>query len=99
MSSEQIVILLTQHLASKNSSRLPVLIVAAAYQTVANLTGENTKALQAHNAADKQTGAFGDIEITLSNDQNIVTVYEMKDKRVNKSDIEIAIKKIIGSKI
>jgi len=39
LSSEQIVILLTQHLASKNSSRLPVLIVAAAYQTVTDIIG------------------------------------------------------------
>ncbi len=99
LSSDQIVTLLTQHLASKNSSRLPVLIVAAAYQTVADIIGENIMPLQAHNAADEQTGAFGDIEVILPNDKNIVTSYEMKDKRVTKSDIEIAIKKIAKSKI
>ena len=99
LSSEQIVTLLTQHMASKNSSRLPVLIVAAAYETVTDLIGENISPLQAHNAADKQTGALGDIEIVLSNEQNIVTSYEMKDKRVTKSDIEIAINKIAKSGI
>ncbi|HED37972.1 MAG TPA: restriction endonuclease, SacI family, partial [Ignavibacteria bacterium] len=99
LSSEQIVTLLTQHLASKNSSRLPVLIIAAVYKTVADIIGENILPLQAHNAADEQTGSLGDVEITLVNDKNIVTSYEMKDKRVTKSDIEIAIKKIAKSKI
>ena len=99
LSSEQIVTLLQQHLACKNSSRLPVLIVAAAYKSVSDLIGEKIKHLHAHNAADKQTGAYGDIEVTLINDDNIVTSYEMKGKRVTKSDIEIAIKKIAESKI
>jgi DNA adenine methylase len=99
LSSEQIVTLLTQHLASKNSSRLPVLVVASAYQTVSDLIGENIKPLQAHNAADKQTGAFGDIEVVLQTENDVVTSYEMKDKRVTKSDIEIALKKIAQSKI
>lgn len=99
LSSEQIVTLLKQHLASKNSSRLPVLVIAAAYQTVSDLIGENIKPLQAHNAADKQTGAFGDVEVTLPTENDIVTSYEMKDKRVTKSDIEIALKKIAKSKI
>jgi len=99
LSSEQIVTLLTQHLSSKNSSRLPVLIIAAAYETIAELIGEDIKPLQAHNAADKQTGAFGDVEVILSNENNVVTSYEMKDKRVTKSDIEIAIKKIAKSKL
>ncbi len=82
LSSEQIVTLLTQHLASKNSSRLPVLIVAAAYLTVGEKIGERIKSLHTHNTADKQTGALGDIEVVLSNEENIVTCYEMKEKRV-----------------
>lgn len=99
LSSEQIVTLLLQHLACKNSSRLSVLIVAAAYNSVSDLIGEKINHLQAHNAADKQTGAYGDIEVTLINDDNIVTSYEMKNKRVTKSDIEIAINKIAESKL
>ncbi|MFQ5962760.1 MAG: restriction endonuclease, SacI family [Candidatus Scalinduaceae bacterium] len=99
LSSEQIVNLLQQHLACKNSSRLPILIVAAAYNSVSDLIGEKINDLQAHNAADKQTGAYGDVEVTLINDDNIVTSYEMKEKRITKSDIEIAIKKIAESKL
>ena len=99
LSTEQIVILLQQHLACKNSSRLPVLIVAAAYNSVSDLVKEEIKLLHSHNAADKQTGAYGDIEVTLANEDNIVTSYEMKAKRVTKSDIDIAIKKNSESKL
>lgn len=99
LSSEQIVTLLQQHLACKNSSRLPVLIVASAYNSVAEKISESIKPLQAHNAADKQTGAFGDVEIILENEDKIVTSYEMKAKLVTKSDIEIAINKIAESKL
>jgi hypothetical protein len=93
LSSEQIVTLLHQHLSCKNSSRLPVLIVAAAYSAVEVLIGEMTRPLYAHNAADKQTGSVGDIEVTLSNDEKVVSCYEMKDKRVTTNDINHALKK------
>jgi DNA adenine methylase len=93
-SSEDIVVLLSQHLDCKHSSRLPVLIVASAYQSVKEYTGEVNKKLEAHTAADKQTGSIGDVEIILTNDDKIVTCYEMKDKRVTKTDIDIAIHKI-----
>lgn len=98
LSTEEIVLLLTQHLNCKGSSRLPVLIVAAAYQTVKEKIGEINKILEAHNAADKQTGSIGDIEITLTNDDRIVTCYEMKDKRVTKTDIDIALQKLSKTK-
>lgn len=98
LSSEEIVTLLIQHLSSKNSSRLPVLIVAAAYEAVNVKLGEVGLPLQAHNAADKQTGSIGDVEITLTNDDKIVTCYEMKDKRVTKNDIDVAIQKISKAK-
>lgn len=94
LSSEEIVILLMQHLNCRGASRLPVLIVASAYQTVKEQIGEVNKCLEAHNAADKQTGSIGDIEIVLTNDDCIVTCYEMKDKRVTKTDIDVAIQKI-----
>ncbi|MCD4650204.1 MAG: restriction endonuclease, SacI family [Candidatus Cloacimonetes bacterium] len=74
------------------------MIVVAAYLSVSDLIGEKTKALQAHNAADKQTGAYGDIAVTLMNDNRIVTSYEMKRRSVTKSDINIAIKKFAESK-
>jgi hypothetical protein len=98
LSSEEIVILLTQHLNCKKSSRLPVLIVAAAYQAVKHKTGETSLALQAHNAADKQTGSIGDVEVTLINDDKIVTSYEMKDKRVTKNDIDHCLQKLSSTK-
>jgi len=94
LSSDDIVVLLSQHLDCKHSSRLPVLIVAAAYQSVRDRIGEVNKPLYAHNAADKQTGSIGDIEIILESDENVVTCYEMKDKRVTKSDIDVAIQKV-----
>lgn len=94
LSSEQTVTLLQQHLSSKNSSRLPVLIVTAAYLSVKDHVGETALPLQSHTAADRQTGSIGDVEITLVNDDKIITCYEMKDKRVTIVDIENALKKI-----
>lgn len=94
LASEEIVTLVIQHLNCKGASRLPVLIVASAYQTVKDQMGEANKLLLAHNAADRRTGAIGDVEITLINDDRIVTCYEMKDKRVTKTDIDVALQKI-----
>ncbi|MFN4145820.1 MAG: restriction endonuclease, SacI family [Runella sp.] len=98
LATEEIVTLLLQHLNCKGSSRLPVLIVASAYQTVKDQNGEVNKLLEAHNAADKQTGSIGDVEITLTNDDRIVTCYEMKDKRVTKTDIDVALQKLSKTK-
>jgi DNA adenine methylase len=94
LSSEGIVKLLQQHLACQHSSRLPVLIVAAAYQAVGGLLGERAKALTSHNAADVQTGAAGDVEISLTSDEQVRTVYEMKQKPVTVWDINRAIEKL-----
>lgn len=94
LSSEETVKLIEQHLALKNAARLPVLVIAAAYTAVASRLGENVLRLNAHNAADKQTGATGDVEITLANDDKVITTYEMKDKAVTMADIDIAIGKI-----
>lgn len=98
LATEEIVTLLAQHLNCKGSSRLPVLIVASAYQTIKDQIGEINKLLEAHNAADKQTGSIGDVEITFINDDRIVTCYEMKDKRVTKTDIDIALQKLSKTK-
>jgi hypothetical protein len=85
------------HLKSKNSSRLPVLVVAAAYQVVGDKVDERLLPLRAHNAADEQTGAMGDVEICLANEDNVVTVYEMKKKRVTPDDINRALQKIASA--
>lgn len=94
-SSESIINLINQHLACKNSSRLPVLIVAAAYQAVGKYLAEKILPLNAHNTADLQTKSMGDVEVCLVGDDAVVTVYEMKMKRVTIDDIDIAVTKII----
>ncbi|MBE7557429.1 restriction endonuclease, SacI family [bacterium] len=94
LSSEDTVQLIEQHLALKHSSRLPVLVVAAAYRAASERLGEKVLRLHAHTAADKQTGAIGDVEITLLGDNKVVTTYEMKDKPVTTGDVDIAIQKI-----
>ncbi len=99
LSSEEITTLLVQHLQCKGSSRLPVLMFAAAYQSVQPFFQEEAKPLKAHNAADKQTGAIGDIEITLTNEDRTVTCYEMKKKRVTTDDIFVCVEKIGKQKV
>lgn len=94
LSSEGIVSLISQHLNLPGSSRLPVLLVAAAYVAAESQIGERVKVLNAHNAADIQTGALGDVEITLENEDEVVTSYEMKDKTVTVEDINRAIQKL-----
>lgn len=95
LSAEAIVTLMDQHLASRGASRLPVLIVAAAYMAVSPYLGEQILPLEAHNAADSQTNALGDVQVILANDDRIVTCYEMKMKRVTINDIDQALQKII----
>ena len=94
LSSEAIVTLITQHLACKKASRLPVLIVAAAYHAAETRLAERMLPLNPHNAADLQTGSLGDVEICLVGDDSVVTAYEMKMKRVTQEDIDTAVTKI-----
>ena len=94
LSSEDIVTLIEQHLKSPNSSRLPVLVVAAAYEAAKDFLGEKILPLEGHNAADKQTQSLGDVHITLIDEDEVVTAYEMKAKRVTQNDLDIAILKI-----
>jgi DNA adenine methylase len=94
LASEAIITLIQQHLLTKGASRLPVLVVAAAYQVVSPQLGETVLALMPHNAADQRTGAFGDLQITLMNDDRVVTVYEMKFRRMSVHDIEVSVHKL-----
>jgi hypothetical protein len=98
LSAETIVNLIQQHLSCKNSSRLPVLIVAAAYEAAGQRLAECLLPLQPHNAADFQTGSIGDLEICLTADDAVVTAYEMKMKRITREDIDIALTKIAKAK-
>ncbi|MEB3228625.1 MAG: restriction endonuclease, SacI family [Synechocystis sp.] len=94
LSSEDIINLIEKHMSLKGTSRLSVLAVAAAYQSAEEFLGERVLALQPHNAADIQTGALGDVEITLIADDEVITSYEMKNKRVTCEDIDRALKKL-----
>ncbi len=71
-----------------------MLIVTAAYQAASSLLGEHAKVLSSHNAADEQTGAAGDVEICLTSDDKVRTVYEMKQKPVTIWDINRGIEKL-----
>lgn len=95
LSAEAIVTLIEQHLQCPRSSRLPVLVVAAAYRTAEKYLGERGLPLQSHTAADEMTGALGDLEITLVDDDNVITSYEMKMKRVSRGDIDRALQKVV----
>ena len=97
ISSEGIVTLIGQHLACPHSSRLPVLVVAAAYTAAGEQLRERILPLNAHNAADTQTGSVGDVEICVIGENSIVTAYEMKMKRVTRDDIDTAVTKIASS--
>lgn len=97
LSSEDIVNLIEKHMSLKGTSRLSVLVVAAAYQSAEEFLGERVLTLQAHNAADIQTGALGDVEITLIADDEVITSYEMKNKRVSREDIDRALQKLLLS--
>ena len=99
LSAEEIVTLVTQHLHLPNTSRLPVLVVAAAYEAGGVQFGERIRPLESHNAADKQTGSIGDVEVTLIGDDQIVAGYEMKMKRITRNDIDIALQKIVERNI
>ncbi len=94
LASEAIVTLVSQHLACRNASRLPVLVVAAAYESAGVRLSERILPLNPHNAADFQTGSLGDVEICLIGEDSIVTAYEMKMKRVTQDDIDVAVTKI-----
>lgn len=97
LAAEPIITLIEQHLRLPHTSRLPVLLVTAAYEAAGALWGEQVKPLNAHNAADSQTGAVGDVEIiTAANDAQVTTGFEMKMKSVTREDIDAALPKLVG---
>lgn len=99
LSSEGIVSLIEQHMRfrqpnTRGASRLPVLIVAAAYAAASEYLRERALPLESHNAADEQTGSVGDLEIALTSDDHVITSYEMKTRRVSHDDVDRALQKI-----
>lgn len=97
LSLEDILTLIAQHLSCRGSSRLPVLVVASAYKAAEKNLNERVLPLLAHNAADEQTGSLGDLEITLLDNEDVITSYEMKLKKVTEEDIDRAVQKIANS--
>lgn len=97
LSVESIVTLMRQHLSSPHSSRLPVLMVAAAYRAARDRLGGDVADLLGHNAADLQTNAIGDVEFSMVGEDRICTAFEMKARSVSVDDIDHAIEKIAGN--
>lgn len=96
LSTEGTIALIRQHLSCKRSRRLPALISLALLAAVRDKLRERVVPLTGHNAADEQTGAVGDVQITLLGDDQVVTGYEMKNKPVLPGDIDRALQKIAG---
>jgi len=94
LSVEDTLNLISNHLRCKRADCLPMLAVLAIFQAAKTRLGERVLNLTAHNAADEQTGAAGDIQITLLGEDKVVTSYEMKNKAMSNSDIDRALQKI-----
>lgn len=66
LNTQQIWEIISAHLKMPRSSRLPVLIIAAAYDTAQESLDKRYTRLLPHTAADKPADALGDLEIELS---------------------------------
>lgn len=98
---KMILTIISQHLRCPDSSRLPVLVVAAAYHAAQECLREKILPLTSHNAADLQTESLGDLEVTLVNDDNVITSYEMKNQKITKDFVDRAVEKVatVGKQI
>ncbi|MHC1679929.1 MAG: restriction endonuclease, SacI family [Methanomassiliicoccales archaeon] len=99
MSVDKIINLVFKHMSLRNTSRLPVLVVTAAYNVASSNLNMVTRPLESHNAADLQTRSLGDIEITLTSDDVVIATYEIKDREVTREDIAKAVTKIASSSV
>ena len=84
LTSEDTVNLIEQHLRCKGSSRLPALVVAATFMA-AKIRRTGNK---------KEAGAVGDMQITIPGGHKMVTRCEVKNKAMQRSDIDRALQKI-----
>lgn len=90
--------------ASKGASRLPVLALYAIYSILIDqlerYKGMKLKPLEAHSAADAQTGAVGDIEIVRENNEEVFEAVEVKhDIPINNRIVQDAAKKIMDKSV
>jgi len=88
---------------SKGASRLPVLALYSIYsvllQELGRFSGKQLKPLEAHSAADSQTGAIGDIEV-INDDGTVFEAVEVKHGIIiNKAIVDSAKQKIRGSQV
>jgi DNA adenine methylase len=97
LTAESIIQIVSRHLQSRRSSRLPVLLVAAAYDVAQDYLRKRPKPLQPHTAADVQAGTLGDLEIEFSTHQQLAVVYEMKTRRITLNDLDRATQKVAES--
>ena len=94
LSTDDTVNLIEQHRRCKGSSRLSFLIVAAAYKAAkAELDGRVLK-LAARNAANGRASALHEIQIRFAGDDKAITLCEMKNKAVQRGDVDRALQKI-----
>ena len=92
-SSREIIDLIRQHLLCKRSSRLPVLVIAAAFKVIEDLKIYKVKEISMHNAADNQTENIGDVEV-YSTSSNLLIAFEVKKRKINRHDVNVALEKI-----
>jgi hypothetical protein len=97
LTAESIIQIVSRHLQSRRSSRLPVLLVAAAYDVAQDYLRKRPKPLQPHTAADVQAGTLGDLEIEFSAHQQLAVVYEMKTRRITFNDLDRTTQKVAES--
>ncbi len=88
---------------SKGASRLPVLALYAVYtvllKEIHRYDGKQLKPLEAHSAADSQTGSVGDIEV-LNKDGTTFEAVEVKHQiPISKAIVDRAKQKIRGSRL
>ncbi len=88
---------------SKGASRLPVLALHSVYmvllQELSRYAGKSLKPLEAHSAADAQTGAIGDIEVA-NQDGSVFEAVEVKHNLpVTTAIIDSVKQKIRGSHV
>lgn len=88
---------------SKGASRLPVLALYAVYtellKELQRYNGKMLKPLEAHSAADSQTGSIGDIEV-LNTDGSAFEAVEVKHQIVvSKAIVDSVKQKIKGSRV
>ena len=94
LSAHKIIQIVSEHLRMRRASRLPVLVIAAIYDTAQESLAKRYTTLSPHTAADKPSGTLGDLEIVVPNSERPYIVYEVKHRTLSQGDIDIAVRKL-----